>query len=151
MELPWMPSATLTLRAQLNPLTFRYPARPLHSIRSAEVTANAVQRWNPGGLIVRNGFVIKLNPEGSAPLYSGFVGYYENVISQAIAVDDESDCLRYGTGRSKYYADGSDMPPKTPTAPVSDNTECSSDDICRGSYGRLRCEDQLDGCRDPIL
>ena len=101
--------------------------------------------WNPGGLIVRNGFVIKLNPEGSAPLYSGFVGYYENVISQAIAVD--ANQIAYVTGQvgPNITPTVPIVPPKTPTAPVSDNTECSSDDICRGSYGRLRCEDQLDG------
>src|SRR5215472_4706462 len=39
--------------------------------------------WNPGHLIVRNAFVIKLNPQGTAPLYSGFLGSYENVIGQS--------------------------------------------------------------------
>jgi len=53
--------------------------------------------WNPQGFLVRNAFVIKLNPEGSAPLYSGFLGYYENVIGQAIAVD--ANQIAYVTGQ----------------------------------------------------
>ena len=54
--------------------------------------------WNPGGLLVRNAFVIKLNPEGTAPLYSGFIGYYENVIGQSIAVDQNQ--IAYVTGQT---------------------------------------------------
>lgn len=53
--------------------------------------------WNPGGLIVSNAFVVKLNPAGSALLYSGFLGYYENVFGQAIAVD--ANQLAYVTGQ----------------------------------------------------
>ena len=53
--------------------------------------------WNPQGFLVRNAFVIKLNPEGSVPLYSGFLGYYENVIAQAIAVD--ANQIAYVTGQ----------------------------------------------------
>jgi len=53
--------------------------------------------WNPQGFLVRNAFVIKLNPEGSAPLYSGFLGFYENVIGQAIAVD--ANQIAYVTGQ----------------------------------------------------
>jgi Beta-propeller repeat/Abnormal spindle-like microcephaly-assoc'd, ASPM-SPD-2-Hydin len=57
--------------------------------------------WNPGGLLVRNGFVIKLNPEGTAPLYSGFIGFYENVIGQSIAVDENN--IAYVTGQVGPY------------------------------------------------
>jgi hypothetical protein len=53
--------------------------------------------WNPQGFLVRNAFVIKLNPEGSVPVYSGFLGYYENVIGQAISVD--ANQIAYVTGQ----------------------------------------------------
>ena len=64
--------------------------------------------WNPQGFRVRNGFVTKLNPEGSVPLYSGFLGYYENVISQAISVD--ANQIAYVTGQVG--------PNITPTVPI---------------------------------
>jgi len=43
--------------------------------------------FNSGGLIVSNAFVTKLNAAGSAIIYSGYLGEYENVKGQAIAVD----------------------------------------------------------------
>lgn len=52
--------------------------------------------FNQGGLIVSNGFVSKLNPEGSSLIYSGFVGYYEYVLVNAIAVDQNQ--VAYVTG-----------------------------------------------------
>jgi hypothetical protein len=52
--------------------------------------------WNPQGLIVRNGFLLKLDAEGSHPLYAGFIGYYENVSGQSVAVD--SNEIAYVTG-----------------------------------------------------
>ena len=64
--------------------------------------------FNPGHLLVRNGFVIKLNPQGTAPLYSTFIGYYSNVIGQAIAVDENQ--IAYITGNK-----GPDI---TPTVPI---------------------------------
>ena len=42
-------------------------------------------------------FVIKLNPAGLGPVYSGFLGYYENVLGQAIAVD--ANQIAYVTGQ----------------------------------------------------
>jgi len=64
--------------------------------------------WNPQGFLVRNAFVIKLNPEGSVPLYSGFLGFYENVIGRAIAVD--ANQIAYVTGQVG--------PNITPTVPI---------------------------------
>jgi hypothetical protein len=52
--------------------------------------------FNPGGLIVSNGFVVKLNPAGSALLYSSFIGYYEIVRARSIAVD--ANQIAYITG-----------------------------------------------------
>jgi hypothetical protein len=53
--------------------------------------------YNPGGLIVSNAFVVKLNPAGTALLYAGFLGYYENVFGQGIDVDVNQ--LAYVTGK----------------------------------------------------
>jgi hypothetical protein len=64
--------------------------------------------WNPQGLIVSNVFVTKLNPAGSALIYSGFLGYYENVRGQAIAVD--ANQIAYVTGQVG--------PNITPTVPI---------------------------------
>jgi hypothetical protein len=64
--------------------------------------------WNPNHLVVRNGFVIKLNVEGTAPLYSGFIGFYENVTAQSIAVD--ANQIAYVTGQVG--------PNITPTVPI---------------------------------
>jgi hypothetical protein len=70
--------------------------------------------WNAGGLLVRNGFVIKLNPEGTLPLYSGFIGYNENVIGQSIAVDGNQ--IAYVTGQVGQYI--------VPSVPVAPPKEC---------------------------
>ncbi len=73
--------------------------------------------WNPDGLIVSNAFVAKLNPAGSALLYSGFLGYYENVFGQAIAVD--ANQLAYVTGQVGPNITPTVMitPPATPPPP----------------------------------
>jgi hypothetical protein len=54
--------------------------------------------WNPGGLIVSNAFVTKLNAAGSGLIYSTFLGEYEHVRGQAIAVD--ADGAAYVTGQT---------------------------------------------------
>lgn len=54
---------------------------------------------NPGGLMVSNAFVTKLNTEGSGLLYSGFLGEYENVKGLAIAVD--ANQVAYVTGQTE--------------------------------------------------
>jgi hypothetical protein len=53
--------------------------------------------WNPQSRIVSNAFVTKLNTEGSGLVYSGFLGEYENVKGQAIAVD--ANQVAYVTGQ----------------------------------------------------
>lgn len=64
--------------------------------------------FNPGGLMVSNAFVTKLNTEGSGLLYSGFLGEYENVKGLAIAVD--ANQVAYVTGQTE--------PNGVPTVPI---------------------------------
>lgn len=72
--------------------------------------------WNPQGLIVSNGFVAKLNPAGSGLIYSGFIGYYELVRSQSIAVDN--DQIVYVTGQTGPNLQVTvTLDPKTPPPP----------------------------------
>jgi beta-propeller repeat-containing protein/centrosomal CEP192-like protein len=66
--------------------------------------------WNTGGLIVSNAFVTKLNIAGSALLYSGFLGYYEYVQGNAIAVDANGNA--YVTGQV-----GPNIPPTVVITP----------------------------------
>jgi hypothetical protein len=54
--------------------------------------------FNPGGLIVENGFISKLNPAGSALIYSAFIGVYENVEALGVAVDADQNA--YVTGHT---------------------------------------------------
>jgi len=65
---------------------------------------------NPQHLIVSNAFVTKLNPAGSALIYSGFLGEYENVIGQAITVD--TNLVAYVTGQT-----GANITPTVPIIP----------------------------------
>jgi hypothetical protein len=53
---------------------------------------------NSNSLIVQNGFVAKLNAAGSTIIYAGFLGNYENVSAQAIAVDQNE--IAYVTGKT---------------------------------------------------
>lgn len=52
-----------------------------------------------GGPIVSNAFVTKLNPEGSGLVYSGYLGEFEHVKGQAIAVD--ANQVAYVTGETE--------------------------------------------------
>lgn len=52
------------------------------------------------GLFVSNAFVSKLNPQGSGLVYSGFLGQFENVEGQAIAVDENQ--IAYVTGATEF-------------------------------------------------
>jgi hypothetical protein len=65
--------------------------------------------FNPNRLIVSAAFVTKLNPAGSALIYSGFLGEYEDVKGQAIAVDVNQ--VAYITGQVG--------PNGTPTVPIT--------------------------------
>ncbi len=64
--------------------------------------------WNAQGYTVFNGFVTKLNVEGSALMYSGILGYYEEVTCLAIAVD----------GAGNAYVTGDVGPNIEPTVPI---------------------------------
>jgi hypothetical protein len=66
--------------------------------------------FNTGGLIVSNAFVTKLNIAGSALVYSGFLGYYEYVEGNAIAVDGNGNA--YVTGQV-----GPNIPPTVTITP----------------------------------
>ncbi|HEX4537253.1 MAG TPA: SBBP repeat-containing protein, partial [Candidatus Acidoferrum sp.] len=66
--------------------------------------------WNGKHLVVSNGFVAKLNPAGSELIYSTFIGEYETVRVQAIAVD--KDEIAYVTGQT-----GPNLPVTVPIPP----------------------------------
>jgi hypothetical protein len=55
--------------------------------------------FNTNGLIVSNAFVTELNAAGSGIIYSGFLGAYENVHGEAIAVDANGNA--YVTGETQ--------------------------------------------------
>jgi hypothetical protein len=55
--------------------------------------------FNTNGLIVSNAFVTELNAAGSGIIYSGFLGEYENVHGEAIAVDANGNA--YVTGETQ--------------------------------------------------
>ncbi len=73
--------------------------------------------WNPNGLIVSNAFVAKLNAAGSALLYSGFLGEYENVSGRAIAVDGNGSAYVTGTIEPNIPPTVTIAPPATPPPP----------------------------------
>ena len=52
--------------------------------------------WNPQGYIVYNGWVVKLNVEGTALIYSTFLGEYSMCAGRGIAVDEAQNA--YVTG-----------------------------------------------------
>lgn len=55
-----------------------------------------------GGPIVSNAFVTKLNPAGSAILYSTFYGEFQNVKGQAIAVDSNGNAYFTGSTTENF-------------------------------------------------
>src|SRR6266852_1790735 len=73
--------------------------------------------WNPQGLIVSNGFVTKLNAAGSGLIYSTFIGYYENVRCQAIAVDNNEVAYITGPTSADIMPTVPIIPPATPPPP----------------------------------
>jgi Beta-propeller repeat/Abnormal spindle-like microcephaly-assoc'd, ASPM-SPD-2-Hydin len=60
---------------------------------------------NLNGFLVSNAFVTKLNPAGSALVYSGFLGTYQNDVATAIALD----------GNGNAYVTGETGPPAAVT------------------------------------
>lgn len=67
--------------------------------------------WNDQNAIVTNGFVTKLNVTGTAPIYSTYIGLYQETDSQAIAVD--ANGIAYITGQI-----GANLPVTTRTPPA---------------------------------
>jgi hypothetical protein len=65
--------------------------------------------YNKAGLLVSNAFVTKLNIAGSAAVYSLFLGEFENVHGNAIAVD----------GNGNAFVTGQTEPNRTPDVPVT--------------------------------
>jgi len=65
--------------------------------------------WNPQNAQVTNGFIAKLNAAGSALLYCGFIGEYEDVFAQAVAVDADDNA----------YVTGITGPNMTPTVTIT--------------------------------
>jgi hypothetical protein len=73
--------------------------------------------FNTGGLLVTNAFVTELNPAGSAIVYSGFLGEYENVNGQAIAVDSNGNAYVTGQTGPNSLSDIPIPPPPAPPPP----------------------------------
>jgi Beta-propeller repeat/Cep192 domain 4 len=73
-----------------------FPVTPLALNEECGGDGKCGATFNPQGLIVSNGFLTKLNPAGSALVYSTFIGEYEDVRCQAVAVD--SNQIVYLTG-----------------------------------------------------
>ena len=73
--------------------------------------------WNPGGLIVENGFISKLNPAGSALIYSAFIGVYENVEALGVAVDADQNAYVTGHTSDNITPTVVITPPNAPPPP----------------------------------
>ena len=73
--------------------------------------------FNSGGLIVTNGFLTKLNPAGSAIIYSTYIGFYENVICFAVAVDQNQNAYVTGSVTANIQPTVTITPPATPPPP----------------------------------
>jgi hypothetical protein len=73
--------------------------------------------FNPGGLVVSNGFLAKLNPAGSALIYSEYIGYYENVEGLAVAVDSDQNAYITGQTSANIAPTVVITPPNTPPPP----------------------------------
>jgi hypothetical protein len=73
--------------------------------------------WNPGGFIVTNAFVTKLNAAGTALDYSTFFGEYENVSGRAIAVDVNGNAYITGYTTDNFVPTVVITPPAQPPPP----------------------------------
>ena len=73
--------------------------------------------FNPQGLIVSNGFLSKLNPAGSALIYSDYIGYYENVQCLAVAVDSNQNAYITGQTGPNITPTVTITPPNAPPPP----------------------------------
>lgn len=73
--------------------------------------------YNPNALIVSNAFVTKLNVAGSGLVYSTYLGEYEHVRGQAIAVDANENAYVTGFVEQNGVATVTITPPNTPPPP----------------------------------
>ncbi len=73
--------------------------------------------WNTLGLIVSNAFVTKLNAAGSALIYSGYVGEYEDVSGNAITVDADGNAYVTGSTTENFTPTVTITPPAVPPPP----------------------------------
>jgi len=78
--------------------------------------------FNSGGDIVSNCFVTKLNPAGSALIYSTYVGEYEIVSCRAIAVDANEVAYVTGSTSANITPTVTITPPATPPPPFPNTT-----------------------------
>ena len=60
--------------------------------------------FNSAGAIVSNGFLTKINAAGSAIVYSGFIGEFENVFGNAVAVDGNENAYVTGSVEPNGFA-----------------------------------------------
>ena len=70
--------------------------------------------WNPPGATVFNGFVTKLNVEGTALLWSTFVGDYSMCAGRGIAVDEAQNAYVTGDVGANIMETVPLTPPETP-------------------------------------
>ena len=73
--------------------------------------------WNPQGATVYNGFVTKLSVEGTALVYSTFLGDYSTCAGRGIAVDEAQNAYVTGDIGPNIQETVPLVPPETPPPP----------------------------------
>lgn len=73
--------------------------------------------YNVNGFLVFNAFVTKLNAEGSALVYSGFLGTYQNDVGTAIALDGNGNAYVTGQAGPQAAVTVFLVPPAEPPGP----------------------------------
>ncbi|HTC63209.1 MAG TPA: choice-of-anchor D domain-containing protein [Candidatus Saccharimonadales bacterium] len=73
--------------------------------------------WNPQNAQVTNGFITKLNAAGSGILYSSYIGEYEDVFAQAVAVDADDNAYVTGITTPNFTPTVTITPPALPPPP----------------------------------
>jgi hypothetical protein len=81
---------------------------------------------NTQAYTVSNGFVTKFNVAGSALIYSGFLGYYENVECLAIAVDSAENAYVTGEVGPNLTPTALLPPTEPPPPPFVPSTPCAT-------------------------
>jgi hypothetical protein len=90
--------------------------------------------WNGRNLLVTNGFITKLNAAGTAILYSGFIGEYENVSGQSVAVDGNFNAYVTGSVTANITPTVAIVPPATPPPPFPITVSAFQTTIGAGSF-----------------